>query len=479
VRRGALALLLAISLAGCASYRIVRTGEVQPRAVEEVKAELARLRQLPFLAPVPVVAVTAADAREMLAREMRRHFEPGELARLGRAYRALGLLPEDADLERALLDLYGDQVAGFYDPGTRRMVLVTEALEGGLLTRIVEGVLRRDLTGRLLLAHELTHALQDQHFGLDVGRGDLGEDDADLARRAVYEGDATLAGFGVALGQLTPRAAVSVAAKLERVPGDLAKAYPHVPALIRDTVAFQYVAGTNFVSWAYNHAGWEGVNALLALPPRSTEQVLHPEKYFVAPEYPLAIHVGALAPYVKGGWEVVEETTLGELVVRVLAERFFDRSRAAQVASGWDGDRLVALTRDGTVALVWLTAWDSEADAREFLEAYREIVAAKRGGMGPPPRGDGRGGPAGVTLAEPSDAVPGGSAAAPSGRSPAPPVHLEQRGEKVLVLEGPLDEDLGALAERIWRRSAFQATVPWVPLDLARRSAGVPAATAP
>ena len=103
------------------------------------------------------------------------------------------------------------------------------------------------------------HALQDQHYGLEVGRNDLGEDDAELARHAVYEGDATLAGFAVVMGSLGRRSAVSLAGQLEGVPGALAQAYPEIPAAIRETVAFEYVAGVNFVSWAYERAGWDGV----------------------------------------------------------------------------------------------------------------------------------------------------------------------------------------------------------------------------
>ena len=96
----------------------------------------------------------------------------------------------------------------------------------------------------------------------------------------------------------------------------------------------------NFVSWAYKSAGWDGVNALLARPPRSTEQVLHPEKYFVKPENPIRVQIGALAPYLRGEWQLAEEATLGEFTIRILAERFVDRAGATAIAAGWDGDRL-------------------------------------------------------------------------------------------------------------------------------------------
>jgi hypothetical protein len=392
---------------------------------------------------VPLVAVSATEARGMLEREVRHQFTPGEWATIGRVYIALGLLPAGTDLEQAFLDLYSAQLAGFYDPVDRRMVLVNEALRTGFFTSAVESVIRRDLAGEMVLAHELTHALQDQHFGLSTGRADVGDDDAQLALRAVYEGDATLAGYAAVLGKLRPGAAVGLAHKLERVPNQMAHDYPDIPALIRESIVFQYVAGVNFVSWAYKNAGWEGVNALLARPPRSTEQILHPEKYFVHPENPVHVQLGALAPYLRGEWQLAEEATLGELTIRVLVERFFDRVRATEVAAGWDGDRLMALSQGQELALVWLTAWDSERDATEFFSAWATILAGRHPGA-----------------ASASDAV--------ISLSGPQPYYLERRGSKVLAIEGPLESDLPALADRVWRRSAFDPNVPWVPIDLAR-----------
>jgi hypothetical protein len=437
----------ALVAASCAPYRVLRAGQVNATAAARVKAKLVTLRGLRFSSAVPVQAVTAEEARKLLERELRAQYSVDELARLSRVYVALGLLPQGSDLERAYLELYAHQVAGFYDPIERRMVLVENATAPDLLTRVVGGVLRRDFAGELVLAHELTHALQDQHYGLDVSRTDLGEDDAALARHAVYEGDATLAGFGVVLGTLKPSSAVSLAAKLEGVPGQLARAYPEIPDAIRESVIFQYVAGVNFVSWAYQRAGWEGVNALLARPPLSTEQILHPEKYFMRAEYPLSVKLGGTSPYVQAGWQSAEEATLGEFTIQVLGDQFLSRTRAAAMAAGWDGDRLLALSRGEDIALVWLTAWDTEKDAPEFLEAYATILAAKHPQGAPETRDD--------ALVSPASTAP---------------YRVERRGTKVLVVEGLLDPDLARVTERVWRRSSYEPAMPWLPIDLAAAS---------
>jgi hypothetical protein len=191
--------------------------------------KLVAIRGLAFRTPVPLVAVSATETRAMLEREVHHEFAPGELAAIGRVYVALGLLPAGSDLEQSFLDLYSSQLAGFYDPVDRRMVLVTEALRTGLFVRVLESVIRRDLAGELVLAHELTHALQDQHFGLDTGRADAGEDDAQLAQRAVYEGDATLAGYATVLGKLRPATAVDLARELEGVEGRSRVTIPRFP----------------------------------------------------------------------------------------------------------------------------------------------------------------------------------------------------------------------------------------------------------
>jgi len=119
---------------------------------------------------------------------------------------------------------------------------------------------------------------------------------------------------------------------------------------------------------------WPAVDALYDDPPASTEQILHPARYFETRDAPVAIALGGTEALVRDGWTPVLEDTLGEVFVRVIAERTLPRERAAAVAEGWGGDRLRAFSRGGELVLVWMTAWDTPADADEWSDALPALL---------------------------------------------------------------------------------------------------------
>jgi hypothetical protein len=323
----------------------------------------------------------------------------------------LGLLPEGASLRAAFERLYEEEAAGFYDPRRKRLVLASRALRAaspwlGLLGSLTG----HDLPGEFVAAHELTHALQDQHWGIPATPEPVTDAQGDrlLARHALLEGDATLAGFAYLMGGLDAGALLRIERELSRLPAELATKYPDVPDAVRATVAFQYQAGSVFAGWAFTAGGWAAVDRAEADPPESTEQVLHPARYFGRRDRPVTIVLRGTEELETAGWVRVVEDTLGELQVRVLAGRFMPAARAALVADGWGGDRLRALARGDDVLVVWLTAWDSPADAEEFRAAFADI---------------------------------------------RPEAAVERRDRRVLVLLGPSGTDLGTLGSRVWARA--------------------------
>jgi len=419
VRRAAILLAVLALLAGCASRRLVRHGQVNEDALETVRRGLVALRGLGFTTPVPVLALSRDGLGAVVKEEIEQSYAPGDIEHAEGVYTRLGLLPPGTKLRPALEGLYQQEGAGFYDPRSKRLV-VAESVPGapsvgaGLLGFLTG----RDLVSEFLVAHELTHALQDQHYHLPTRPEPLldGHGDRELARHALLEGDATLAGFAYVLGRQLDRRMIGVVEQqLHGIPGELAKKYPDLPELLRASLAFQYDDGTTFVGQALAAGGWAAVDRVHLDPPESTEQVLHPPRYYAGRDRPIEVTLGGTDGLEASGFTRILEDTIGELGIRVLARRALPAERAAQVAEGWGGDRLRALRRGDDLVLVWMTAWDSPADAGEFADALPGLV---------------------------------------------PDARVERRKERVLLLLAPPGIDWTGLARRVWSRATVVRRQP-------------------
>ncbi|MGB5809502.1 MAG: hypothetical protein WBG86_03165 [Polyangiales bacterium] len=299
-----------------------------------------------------------------IAGSLREQIDAEELERAHLLYGALGLLDPKADLEEMFAAVLGEQVIGYYDPKESRLV-IREDIIHGLRGRLGPNDAEE---ARLVLVHELVHALQDQRLGLaesyDVDR----TADADNAFRAVIEGDATLAMLGNTLrAQGIP---LSAATQGIQQMGNLVNANAFVqgeklddaPAIIRVTLVAPYLRGLQFIAAVYSVGGWPSVNRAHRRPPVSTEQILHPDKYFEG-EPAEAFEVAPISVLDAAGFERIAEDTLGELELAV----YLGQGQAGDVdeaaAAGWAGDHLALYTRGDRAAVVWWTTWDTEEDA--------------------------------------------------------------------------------------------------------------------
>ncbi len=377
MRRATIAVVVVAALGGCAREHVVHHGAVNEDALGPIRRGLAVMRGLTFTADVPALALSREEIAATVRDEIDQAFAPGDVERMQAVYTRLGLLPAGTDLRRAFQRLYEQEGAGFYDPRTKKLLLAKSALGAGGIGVGLAGLLTgRDLVGEFLVAHELTHALQDQHYGIRSTPELIldSHGDRELAHHALLEGDATLAGFAYVAGRPLERVTIGmIERQLHVVPAELAHKYPDLPELLRASLAFQYDDGTTFVGWALANGGWPAVDAVHRDPPESTEQVLHPARYFATRDRPVPIALGGTETVEAAGWRRVLEDTLGELSIRVLAGRSLPADRAARVADGWGGDRLRAFARGDDLTIVWMTAWDSPADAAEFADAMREI----------------------------------------------------------------------------------------------------------
>ena len=407
----AVTLVAVVALAAaCGPGRMVRSGQVNAPALEKVERGLARVRGLQFVRPVPANVLDDKQVAALIERELAREFKPGDLERLSAIYARLGFTDPGTQLEPTLRELYGDQVAALYDPRDKTLSLTAAGLRQettGL--RIIGFLTGRDLVGELLVAHELTHALQDQHWPLPTESEAMtnANGDRSIARRALVEGDASLASVAyVRQGPLDQHTVQRFTEEVAMIPEELRERHPNVPEIIRASLAFQYNTGSVFAATAYLRGGWPAVDAAEADPPTSSEQVLHPEKYFDARENPRTVTLGGLDELEKRGWTRVLEDTFGELDTRVLFGRVVDPIRAVAIAAGWGGDRCRVLVRGDAMIVAWLSVWDSEEDARDFADNVPSVVAG---------------------------------------------AHVDRRDARVLVLIAP--SDVRGLAERIWTRS--------------------------
>ena len=242
------------------------------------------------------------------------------------------------------------------------------------------------------LVHELTHALQDQAFDLRRFEDRDPLSDGGTARTALVEGDATLTMLDFSLGGSleTLPGVDAVLTTMQQDPEKLVDTSPDLPgakemaaapAWIRDTLVFSYFQGAAFCVSARRRGGQALLDyAFTTDPPRSTEQILHPEKWHTRRDDPILLKLPDLAAELPG-YRKAAEGEMGELSLRIfLREGLKDPERANRAAAGWGGDRFAVYENDGEKGaagrrVVWITEWDTETDAGEFRDALAALPA--------------------------------------------------------------------------------------------------------
>jgi hypothetical protein len=302
------------------------------RLADELAARVSEIRGLPARGPI-ARGVMSRDAVVARIRERtRQEYPPGEVELEGELLKRLGMIPAAMDYERTIYELLEEQVLGFYDPDARRLYIadwVPEAMQP------------------VTMAHELTHALQDQHF--DIGRyvhHVQGASDRQTAAMAVIEGDATAAMMDFTLAPMRqrvtqiPNVESLIANQLQST--DQAR-LAAAPRAMRETLLFPYVAGFGMCVRAMRDGGgYSAVNALLRRPPESTEQVMHAEK-LRARELPVDVPV-SVPPPLAADHRVAYQDVMGELGLWLYLVTALGDDAAREAAAGWGGDRAVLLT---------------------------------------------------------------------------------------------------------------------------------------
>ena len=357
-----------------------------------IEGKVAQLRGLPLRAPLKKGVRDRDQLRATLLQKIAEEYSDEQLADEGKVYKQLDLLDEKDDYKAIIVDLLTDQIAGFYDQDIDTLFIM-QGLPAAMQ--------------RPTMAHEIFHGIQDQHFDLNslidplrsTEHGDFA-----LARSALIEGDATVLMMDFLLheeGDLPSGTITSVAQmftpsslgalNLERLMGlQLGEAAQSpIPPFLQESLVFPYTAGLAFIISAYHQGrSWETINALYDVEraPVSTEQIMHPERYFAGDE-PVWIEFEGVERALGTGWRTMYKNVAGEFQIRLYLRQHLSRPKRGaplidvdvdRAAEGWDGDRVIALEHvDGRRVLVQLSVWDSTPDALEYYDALRASITRR------------------------------------------------------------------------------------------------------
>ena len=424
-------------------------------ATAGVLKETSEMRELSILRPVRSATQSRSEIERMIIKNMDEDTTPAELHATEITVKKLGLAPAGFQYRQFLIQLLAEQVAGYYDPKSKQFYLADWI----------------DLDAQKpVMAHELTHALQDQHFNLRrFEHWPKGDGDAGMATRALVEGDATLAmtlyiahnPLGALAFLKSMKAGMAATEQLDRA-----------PRALRESLLFPYVEGGDWARDLYKRGGWASVSRAFSDLPKSTEQIMHSEKYF-AHESPVKVDLPDIARLLNSGaseirsqksevnrrsqdpspkspaprlWKRVDYDVNGEWGYYMILDEFLkspDESKRA--AAGWGGDRYEVYEgpNAGDVFIAQLSVWDTERDAREFFDAYVKRTALRY--------------PEAVRLDSPTPESQTSNSRletrnSQSGRTAEGAGVIELRGTRVLIQEGgPNGGSAMEIARALWQ----------------------------
>ena len=347
------------------------------RVSEEIRGQIEELRGMKFTRPVAAKLTDAKGFLEYARKRQEATETPERRKRDECTAKMMGLVPFDLDLTKTLEGFLEGQVGGFYDPGTNTFYLMENF--GGDLARII-------------MAHELTHALDDQCFGLDKLIEKAGGDtDLEFAIQALAEGSGTNAmnAWTVQhLAQLDKKALLESSNMgtqgLDTAPTLIWK--PLLAAYLRGEGFLVHTEGMNVMAKAAKN---DDIKRCFAEPPLSSEQILHPKKYWDAGKRDDPVHVVLDPKALPAGWETISQDTLGELYLALLTQPFAERGGldvaknpmsimgvkyTNKAAEGWGGDRVVLAGKGDARVLYLASVWDTPEDASEFHDALSKLM---------------------------------------------------------------------------------------------------------
>jgi hypothetical protein len=335
-------------------------------AADEVLQQMSEITGLKQLAPLKKSLRSREEIRAYVIKQMNEEKNPAERYADARTAEALGLLPQGFDLDAFMVNVLTEQIEGLYDPKTAEFYIADwSPFE----------------EQRMVMAHELTHALEDQHFHIEAwSRAARPNEDAELARDAVLEGSAMAAmvdylmlGTGRSLKDLPEFDPSMLIGDLGATP-----TLKSAPPFLKDALIFPYISGLNFSAAVLKNSGWPALANVFENPPVSTQQILHPAAY-KAGKIPSTVALPPLEKILGKDWAKLDENILGEFGWKEVFKQFLDDDRAKNLASAWESDRYALYEQKETKRLILVTRLhlDSEEHAARLFGQYSEALEKK------------------------------------------------------------------------------------------------------
>ena len=403
-----------------ATGKIVITSAQVAAITTEILQQVSEIRGLKLLRPVKSGAKSRAEIEQMVIKNFAEEATPEELDAQYKTLVAFGLVPKDFKYQEFLTKLLTEQIAGFYDPKKKELNLANwNALE----------------MQKPVMAHELTHALQDQHFNLQqFDKWPKGDGDRELAIHALIEGDATalmidylVKPMGMNITKI-PNQALNQMNEQTNQPG--MEQFNAAPNAIREALIFPYSQGLLFAAEIIKAQGWDGVSKAYANLPQSTEQILHYGKYAIN-ELPVKVVLADVSGVLGKGWKPIWKDVNGEFGYYLALAEYIEKVSARKAAEGWGGDQYVLYENaaKSKIVLAHLSAWDTKNDAADFFTAYAERTAKRWPKL----------------TAQPNQAPTKYLYATPAGET-----LIEMRGKSILIIEGADEGGTEKLAAKLW-----------------------------
>jgi hypothetical protein len=341
--------------------------------MEEIEREVEDLRGLPRAIDLDRKTLTPEELGQKVMDDFFSDYTEEDVRQDALILNLFGLIERDYDLYDLFVELYSEQIAGFYDDETREMVVIQGEEFAG--------------PERMTYAHEYTHALQDAQYNFNDGLK-LNEENCEVdseycaAVTALVEGDASFTETQWFLEHASLKDKQEVLSYYQDYDSPI---FDNTPVFLQEDLIFPYGKGLEFVTYLFEEGGYAAVDDAFLNPPVTTEQILHPERY--PQDQPISIILDDFTSSLGAGWAEIERNTLGEwyaylmLAEPLSSEWALPEEEAFAATEGWGGDQYLVYhqsEKDEDV-LISVSEWDTQSDADEYWQAFTKY-AAKRWG---------------------------------------------------------------------------------------------------